>query len=106
MRFESEKTQHDDAAEMNSFKIFQFTGCALSYVDVMYVTQTVSTRTALARFLYITPPVTVIPPSYILAYQILTIKDDWKRHKNGVDKFWPYVAAAAAPAAIWASFRK
>merc|ERR1711874_399742 len=32
-------------------------GCALSYVDVMYVTQTVSTRTALARFLYITPPV-------------------------------------------------
>jgi len=81
-------------------------GCALSYVDVMYVTQTVSTRTALARFLYITPPVAVIPPSYILAYQILTIKDDWKKHKNGVDKMWPYVAAAFAPAAIWATFRR
>ena len=62
-------------------------------------TQQVGYVTVVARFLYITPPTTVLGPAYIVTREVTS-------GLVGQDKVWPYVASALAPAGLWGTFRK
>lgn len=74
-------------------------GCFFSYCDIMFFTQSISWKTNVARFLYITPPTTVLGPAYIVTREVTS-------GLVGQDKVWPYVASALAPAGLWGTFRK
>ena len=74
-------------------------GCFFSYVDIMFFTQSISWKTNVARFLYITPPTTVLGPAYIVTREVTS-------GFAGQEKMWPYVASALAPAGLWGTFRK
>ena len=75
-------------------------GMAAAYADVIFITQSLSFKTNLARYLYIVPPITVLPASYLVSREMLSAmsKDE--------NSLWPYIWAAAAPASIWTTFRK
>ena len=74
-------------------------GCFFSYCDIMFFTQSISWKTNVARFLYITPPTTVLAPAYIVTREVVS-------GLAGQEKLWPYVASALAPAGLWGTFRK
>merc|ERR1712038_363314 len=81
-----------------TFKGF-WLGMAAAYADVIFITQSLSFKTNLARYLYIVPPITVLPASYLVSREMLSAmtKDE--------NSLWPYIWAAAAPASIWTTFR-
>jgi len=74
-------------------------GCWASYLDIVFLTQSVNLTTNVARFLYITPPVTALPMAYITSREVLGAQ-------FGHDKIWPYFFSGLAPGAIWGAFRK
>jgi len=73
-------------------------GVLVSYVDIVFITQSVNLKTNVARFLYLTPPTMCIPMAYVTTREVL-------EHTVG-DKLWTYTAAALPGAAIWGVFRK
>lgn len=74
-------------------------GLVVSYVDLVFVTQSRNLRTNIARVLYLTPPVMTLPMAYITSRELLG-------SVYGEDKVWTYAAAAVPPGCIWAAFRK
>lgn len=82
-------------------KLF-FSGLFVSWMDAIYLTQSRSIKTTMARFLYLTPPVMALPVSYIVAREVL---DKVPGDKGPNERWWPYLGASLAPAAIWGVFR-
>jgi len=74
-------------------------GLAVSYLDIVFITQSRNVRTNIARILYLTPPVMTLPMAYLTTREVLGTT-------FGENQVWTYAAAAVPPAAIWASFRK
>jgi hypothetical protein len=74
-------------------------GLVVSYVDLVFVTQSRNMRTNIARFLYLTPPVMTLPMAYITSREVLG-------SAFGEDKIWTYAAAAVPPGCIWGAFSK
>ena len=74
-------------------------GLAVSYVDLVFVTQSRNMRTNIARILYLTPPVMTLPMAYITTREVLG-------SAYGEKGVWTYAAAAVVPGCIWGSFSK
>jgi len=74
-------------------------GLCVSYVDLVFVTQSRNMRTNIARILYLTPPVMTLPMAYITTREVLG-------SAYGEKGVWTYAAAAVVPGCIWGSFRK
>ena len=73
-------------------------GTIASMLDMVFITQSVSMKTNLTRFLYITPPVMMLPISFTMTKELL-------EGQIG-DCHSTYTLASLAPSTVWGFFRK
>jgi len=73
-------------------------GVAVSYFDILFVTQSLNMKTNVARAMYLIPPVMCVPMAYVTTREVL-------EHTMG-DKLWTYGVAGIPGGLIWGSFRK
>ena len=85
------------AISIQSDLVYSLAGALGSALDCVFVTQSVSLKTNITRFLYITPPVMMMPISYVVAREAL----------EGLigDRHSAYTLASIPPAVIWSFFR-
>ena len=75
-------------------------GLGMGLADIWFYTQSQNPRVHMTRLMYIVPPVTVMPVSFVVAREMMS-----KMDSRGDLALWPWFWAAAAPAAIWGNFR-
>ena len=73
-------------------------GALASALDMVFITQSVSAKVNITRFLYITPPVMMMPISFTMTRELLD--------KQIGDCYTTYNLASLAPATIWGFFSK
>ena len=71
-------------------------GTFASCMDMVFIQQSVSLKTNIARWLYITPPIMMMPVSYTMTQELLG------RHLG--DRHLTYSLSSLAPAMIWGFF--
>ena len=73
-------------------------GTIASIFDMVFVTQSVSLKTNITRWLYITPPVMMLPISFTMTREVMESVIG--------DCHTTYTVASLPPAVIWGFFRK
>ena len=73
-------------------------GALASALDMVFITQSVSAKVNITRFLYITPPVMMMPISFTMTRELLD--------KQIGDCYTTYNLASLAPATVWGFFSK
>ena len=73
-------------------------GTIASMLDMVFITQSVSMKTNITRFLYITPPVMMLPISFTMTRELL-------EGQIG-DCHSTYTLASLAPSIVWGFFSK
>merc|ERR1712012_88302 len=79
---------------LERFVIGTFASC----MDMVFIQQSVSLKTNIARWMYITPPIMMMPVSYTMTQELLG------RHLG--DRHLTYSLSSLAPAMIWGFFRQ
>ena len=73
-------------------------GTFASCMDMVFIQQSVSLKTNITRFLYITPPIMMMPVSYTMTQELLA--------RQLGDRHLTYTLSSFAPAIIWGFFSK
>ena len=73
-------------------------GTFASCMDMVFIQQSVSLKTNIARWLYITPPIMMMPVSYTMTQELLA--------RQLGDRHLTYSLSSLAPAIIWGFFSK